>query len=242
MKDTTKVQTLGQQANKASRQRVFFGLLLMFMASTSFVFGMIYLDAFWYAMLGQFKFIPEHIQGILFSVLGGVVALLLTTFSYTSWRTIKLNDCTTSAQFKIARTGEYVALLSDFGYSALSLITIVMGSRIAADLLTRLEWISVGIFIAITITHACLRHFYEANDIQVVSILTETKMSAEQATESLLFRELVQTQALALASNNLQSSVDTYSEIASAALMTQLLSNLPQAHVQAHQANNAGKL
>ena len=228
MNDKSKSKTLGQKAKISARQQTFFGLILFFLATTSFVFGMQYLDRFWYMTLGQIRMIPADMQQITFSLLGGTCAVMMTTFAYTQWKAIKLNDTTTAAQFDYAAIGEYMSFGIDTTYSALSLVTIIMSDRIAPDLMNRLEWASVILFVVVCIGHGVLMHLYKSADSEVTRTRIEAHVSGQMATEKLLFMKLVTDEGLGIASDNAQANIDTFSVAYAATVMKELMSQFPQ--------------
>jgi len=223
MNDKKPSKTLGQKQQILSRQKTFFGVLLTFLAATSFTFGMQYLDRLWYMMLGQIQFIPGDYQQIIFSMLGGLSAVMMTTWAYTQWKAIKLNDTTTADQFDYALYGEYMSFTIDTLYSILSLITLIMVDRINPNLMNRLEWASVLLFVSVCVGHGVLMHLYKSADADVTRVRIESKITGEMTTEKLLFMELVTGEGLTIASNDAQSTIDDFVKVYAKAVKQELM-------------------
>lgn len=221
-----KTKLSSEVAKNKKRPNVFFGILLVFLASTSYAFGQLYLAKFYWELLGWLK-IGQGTKEFLFPLLGGLSALLLTTGAYLWWKSIKLFSAETEEQFSIAQLGERVSFGVDLLFTITALITLVGGDLIEPEVKTTLEWIAIGLFVFLSAFHAVLRDRYQDNSIETREQRTRTITDGKRVSERLDYQASVSRQALLIASSKAEQDAPAYAEQLSEFWRYEILDGLP---------------
>lgn len=218
-------KTIVQTAKEAAIKKRFFLLLMIFLGTTSYMFGQDYLSKFYWGLLGDIKVLPQGIKEGLFPVLGGISALLLTTCSYGWWKVIK-GFSTTSQQYDIALYGEYMSLIADITYTAISLFTTVAGDMIQPEFMAQMQWAAVLIFILLCTANALLKHGYEASDIDRMRTRLQTKSNGIRESEKLAYQSQVELNAIKIASGRAQDDAGMFANALSTHWLSEMTAGL----------------
>lgn len=203
---------------------LFFVLILIFLASTSWVYGATYLRPLWAVMLGGLP-LTDTAKNVLYAVLGGGSGVLLTTFATNRWNAAKLYATTTGRQFAIARSGELISFGADLLFSVVGLLTLM--GNLAPDLRIALEWTAVFAFVSLTCIHAILHRLFVSADSDVWQRETNARVDGLKTSERLTYEETVSREGLLIASQQAVDAAPAYAAELGRLWREELIAALP---------------
>jgi hypothetical protein len=222
----TKLKTESRDGKK--RPMAFFVAIQVLLASTSYLFGAMFLRDFWAQMLGGLPLSAQAL-GAMYNLLGGLSGVLITTVAKNRWSVAKLHAATTQQQYAIAHTAELISFAADLLFTVIGLVTMV-GFTISADLRTGLNWFAVGTFILLICVHAFAVHAFAANDVNVWRIRTATVIGGLRMSEQLIFEEDTSKAGLLIASQKANDVAPDYAKALGEQWQRELLETLPVAN------------
>lgn len=223
MKGQTRLRSEEKDGKK--RPTLFFILILGFLASTSWVYGSVYLRPLWSLLIGGLPLSPAALNA-LYTILGGGSGVLLTTFATNRWNAAKLYAATTGKQFTYAWWGELVSFTADLIFSVIGLLTLI-GGNMSNDLRVALEWAAVFSFIGLTVIHAILHRLFVSADKDVWQRRTETLLDGLRTSEQLIYQETVSRDGLLIASQQATDAAPGYADRLGQQWRDELLDALP---------------
>lgn len=213
---------------RADSPKWFFMFLVVFMASTSFLFGMMYLARFYWALLGWLPW-TQGMKELVFPLLGGGTAVLLLEGAYVIWRNVKLNMAGTDEQIRIAQTCEMLSLSVGVFYSVIGLATTLANGAVVAGGSGWVTWASVGSFVVMAIFHYIQKHRYENASVAARERLSVARSNGWQESERLVFEESVKREAIIRASAQADRHVAAYAARLAESWSADMMAGLPDA-------------